>query len=215
MQQRQQFTTSSSCLGFLAPFTLFPVAPLCPPLLSHCAATVYTPHCTPLPLAFPFGQTTLDAATFYAAYFQVSSNDCKNALWAQRGRERERVVGGRGSANALRTFAVPLAAAGAANFPRTHNFMQIVFVARWQSSAPSPTLCVCAFLVHTLWRRTRLHANMQHDVIRGSSKKFNSLYLLGPISCCATKGSHSLCFAPPSLSLSLPCLLMHTQISFS
>lgn len=194
--------------------SLYPLpccSPLPPPLLSYCAATVYTPHCTPLPLAFPFGQTTLDAATFYAAYFQVSSNDCKNALWAQREREKKQEGGRRGAGNALRTFAVPLAAAGAANFPRTHNFMQIVSVARWQSSAPSPTLCVCAFLVHTLWRRTRLHANMQHDVIRGGSKKFNSLYLLGPISCCATKDSPSL----PPLSLSLPCLLMHTQISFS
>lgn len=180
------------------------------PFALSCSLTVLLPFTplTALPchLPFPLARPLWTPPLFMLHIFRCLLMTAKMRF----GREG----GGRGDGNALGTFAVPLAAAGAANFPRTHNFMQIVFVARWQSSAPSPTLCVCAFLVHTLWRRTRLHANMQHDVIRGSSKKFNSLYLLGPISCCATKGSHSLCFSS-SLSLSLPCLLMHTQISFS
>lgn len=195
----------------MAPFTLFPVAPLYP---LPCSLTVLLPFtlltAPPCHLPFPLARPLWTPPLFMLHIFRCLLMTAK-MRFGRRERERERKGGGRGAGNALRTFAVPLAAAGAANFPRTHNFMQIVFVARWQSSAPSPTLCVCAFLVHTLWRRTRLHANMQHDVIRGSSKKFNSLYLLGPISCCATKGSASL----PPLSLSLPCLLMHTQISFS
>lgn len=124
----------------------------------------------PLPLhlpAFLFGLSTLALAAFCAAYFQVSSNDCKMRC----GREGYNVVSGERRAELWRVEATHFelfrgvrecatCGGGATNFPRivlTISCKLFLLHERVQSSGchapatapalPSALLAVCAFFV--------------------------------------------------------------------
>lgn len=141
---QQAVAAATAALAFWLP-CCFPLPSLATPLCPHFFATIYPPPpllllrpfaLHPCHLPFPLARPLWTPPLFMLHIFRCLLMTAKMRFGR---REREREKGERErqehAGNALRTFAVPLAAAaGAANFPRTYNFMQIVFVARWQSS---------------------------------------------------------------------------------